>query len=300
MRPGELKERLRGVLSFAVTPFLENHDLDLDGLARNIAQMSQSGVDAIVVAGGVGEFYALTPEEYRHVIRIGVEAAEGRVPVLAGIGHSTRIACDLAAFAEEAGAAGIMVNPFYFAETEPQGHAEHYAALAKACSLGQIIFATRGFPYTPELLERLAEVESVVAVKDEVGDLKAFTASVDRLGDRLAWINGMAEPLLIPYVAAGATSFTTGLGNFAPEIPLAIYRAATEGDYEVVRRMVREWVSPIANLRAKRKGYHIAVIKEAMAMLGRPAGPCRLPLLPVAEADRAELRSLLEGLGVLA
>jgi len=299
MRPDELKARLKGVLSFAITPFTENHELNADGLASIIDGMCRSGVHVIVCGGGVGEFYTLTMEEYRKVIQTSVRAANGRVPILAGIGHSTRLACELARFAESQGASGLMINPFYFADPDLDGLFRHYEALAKVSSLGQIIFSTGQFSYTPELVERLAQIDNVIGLKDEVGDLKAFVATVDRLGDRLAWINGMAEPLTAAYFACGATSFTTGLANFAADIPLSVYRAAAARDYTTVRDLVRQKVTPIARLRAKRKGYSTAVLKEAMNLLGLPGGPCRLPLVPLLPEDREGLKSVLKDLALL-
>jgi len=299
MKPNELRRQLRGVLAFAITPFKDDFELDVKGLEKNIGAMCQSGVHMIVCAGGVAEFYSLNLEEYRQVIRTAVRVAEGRVPVLAGIGHSTRIACELARFAESEGASGLMINPFYFVEPDLEGLYKHYEALAEASSLGQIIFSTGHFAYTPELVERLAQIENVIGLKDEVGDLKTFVATVERVRDRLAWINGMAEPLITAYFACGATSFTTGIANFAPDIPLSVYRAAETGDYATVRKLVTSKVSAIARLRAKRKGYATAVLKEAMNLLGLPAGPCRLPLTPLLPEDRQALTTILRDLELL-
>jgi 5-dehydro-4-deoxyglucarate dehydratase len=299
MRPDELKGRLKGVLSFAITPFKENHELDVDGLAVVIENMCRSGVHFIVCAGGVGEFYALSMVEYRKVIRTSVRAANGRVPILAGIGHSTKLACELVRFAESEGVAGLMINPFYFADPDLDGLYRHYEALARVSSLGQIIFSTGQFVYTPELVERLVQINNVVGLKDEVGNLKTFVSTVERLGDRLAWINGMAEPLVTAYFACGATSFTTGLANFAPDIPISVYRAAAAKNYDAVRELVAQKVTRLARLRTRRKGYHTAVLKEAMTLLGLPAGPCRFPLMGLRSEDREELKGILQELRLL-
>jgi 5-dehydro-4-deoxyglucarate dehydratase len=96
-------------------------------------------------------------------------------------------------------------------------------------------------------------------LKDEVGNLKTFVTTVERLGDRLAWINGMAEPLVTAYFACGASSFTTGLANFVPDIPLSIYRAAAAKDYDAEADLAAQKVIPIARLRTKRRGYHTAL-----------------------------------------
>lgn len=296
MKPSELKERLAGVLAFNITPFKEDYSLDLDGLATLIDATSTSGVDAIVCTGGVGEFYALNAGEYKQVIRTTVEAACGRIPVIAGIGHTTAIACEMARFAEEVGADGLLINPPYFASPSLEGIYQHYQALGEVCSLGQIIFSTTQCAYPVEWVERLVDIPSVIGIKDEVGDIKSFVSMVERVGNRLAWINGMAEPLVPSYFASGATSFTTGIANFAPEIPIEIYHAARTGDFSTAQHLFSTKVSAIDRLRSKEKGYSIAVIKEAMAMLGLPSGPCRLPLTPLQPEDSKELRRILDSL----
>jgi 5-dehydro-4-deoxyglucarate dehydratase len=300
VRPSELKDALVGVMSFTVTPFTDDHALDLGALERHVDRMAESGVHQIAVAGAVGEFYALTFEEYTDVIRTALRAVAGRVPVLIGIGHSTRIAVELARCAAEEGAAGLLINPLYLAVPGDEGLRRHHEALAESADLGQVVFSTRGTPIGPETLERLAEVEHVVGLKDELGDLGLFLACVERLGERIAWIDGMAEPYASAYFASGATCFTTGLANFAPEIPLALYRAASAGDYESCNRIVRERVAGLAALRRRRPGYHTSVIKEASEILGQRVGPCRLPLVEMRPEDRAELERLLRALGLSA
>lgn len=299
MRPEQLKTCLKGVLAFVVTPFRENFELDLDGLGQTVERICRSGVDVIVCTGGVGEFYALNFEEYRQVIRTTVGAAQGRVPMVAGIGHSTGIACELARFAESAGASGLMIHPPYFVDPNLDGIHAHFKAVARASSLGQIVFSTGTFGFSPDLMLRLADIENVVGLKDEIGDLKTFVATVEALGDRLAWINGMAEPLAAAYFASGAGAFTTGLANFAPEIPLSILNAAKGNDWARLHHLVSAQVMPLARLRARRKGYSTVVIKEAMNLLHLPAGPCRLPLTPLLPPDRQELLQILRGLRLL-
>jgi 5-dehydro-4-deoxyglucarate dehydratase len=299
MRPEQLKARLRGVLAFVVTPFREDFELDLAGLEHTVERLCLSELDILVCTGGVGEFYALDLEEYRQVIRIAATAAQGRVPLVVGIGHSTRTACELARFAESAGASGLMIHPPYFVEPSLDGTYAHFESLARASRLGQIVFSTGNFVFSLEMIRRLAEIENVIGLKDEIGDLKTFVATVEALGNRMAWINGMAEPLAAAYFASGAIGFTTGLANFAPEIPLSILHAARENDVERLHRLVSTQAMPLARLRAKRKGYSIVVIKEAMNLLGLPAGPCRLPLTPLLPADREELIQILRGLRLL-
>lgn len=299
MNAEDLKRRLRGVLAFTPTPFTPDDRLDVDGLARHVDFLVRSGVDAVVVCGGVGEFSSLDLDEYRTAIRTAVEAAGARLPVVAGIGHGTRVASQLAQHAESVGAGGLMIHPFYFIEPSEDGVVRHYQAIARATRLGMIVYSTKGAIATPALVERLAEIATVVALKDEVGDIRMFIETVERLGPRMAWINGMAEMLAAPYFAAGAQAFTSGLVNFAPAISLAVWEAGASGRWKELHALVAHKVRPLAALRERRRGYAIAVVKEAMNLLGMPGGAVRSPLVPLAPEDREDLRVVLRDLGLL-
>ncbi len=299
MTPEDLKRKLRGVLAFAPTPFTPDDQVDREGLARHVDFLCRSGVHGIVVCGGTGEFFSLDLDEYRGVIRTAVEATRRRVPVLAGVGHSTRVACRLAGHADADGADGLMINPFYFVEPSDEGAVQHYRALAQSTGLGLMVFSTRGAVYTPAMVERLARIDSIVAFKDEYGDLKMFIETKERLGDRLAWINGMAETLAVPYFAAGAQAFTSGIVNFAPRLSLAVWEAGAAGRWEELHGLIAHKIRPLAALRERRKGYSIAVVKEAMNLLGMPGGAVRSPLLPLDPHDQEDLRTVLTELGLL-
>ncbi len=299
MTAEDLKRRLCGVLAFTPTPFTPDDRLDVDGLAAHVDFLVRSGAHAVVVCGGVGEFFSLTLDEYRAAIQTAVEAARGRLPVVAGIGHGTRTACELARYAESVGADGLMINPPYFIEPSEEGTVRHYQALAGATRLGMIVYSTKGAVATPTLMGRLAEIDTVVALKDEVGDIRMFLETVEKLGGRMAWINGMAEMLAGPYFAAGARAFTSGLVNFAPAISLAVWDAGRSGRWDELHALIADKVRPLAVLRERRRGYAITVVKEAMNLLGLPGGAVRLPLVPLAPEDRDDLRTVLRHLGLL-
>ncbi len=299
MTPEDLKRSLNGVLAFTPTPFTHDDRVDHDGLARHIDHLCITGVHGIVACGGTGEFFSLEMDEYRAVIRTVVEAARRRVPVLVGIGYSTRVACQLAQHAELVGADGLMVNPFYFVEPSEEGAFRHYQALARATGLGMMVFSTRGAVYTPAMVERLAEIDSVIAFKDEYGDIKMFIETKERLGDRMAWINGMAETVAGPYFAAGAKMFTSGIVNFAPHLSMAVWEAGTNASWDELNAIVAYKIRSLAALRERRKGYAISVVKEAMNMLRMPGGAVRPPLLPLTIEDREDLRKILEELELL-
>jgi 5-dehydro-4-deoxyglucarate dehydratase len=287
------------VIAFTPTPFTPDDRPDLDGLAKQVDFLVTSGANVVVVCGGVGEFFSLEIDEYRDCIEAGVQAAAGRVPLLVGIGHSTRIACGLAEHAASVGASGLMINPVYFIQPSEAGMLRHYRALASASGLGMMMFSTTGAVCTSAVVERLAEVEEVVALKDEYGDLKLFIETRERLGDRMTWINGMAEVLAAPYFGAGAQAFTSGIVNFAPQLTLDVWKAGAAGNWDELHRLVATKIRPLARLRERQRGYHITVVKEAMNLLGLPGGCVRSPLTPLAAADREELKQTLVALGLL-
>jgi 5-dehydro-4-deoxyglucarate dehydratase len=291
-----LKAVLRGVIAFAPTPFTDDDRVDLGELATRVTELGRSG-SPVAVCGAVGEYTALDLDEYRAVIRVATDAASGRFPVIVGIGHGTRIAAGLASDAARAGAAGLLINPFTFTDPSEQGLVDHYRTIEAAAGLGMVVFSTRGQVCSMSQLLRLVEVEAVVGLKDEWGDLRAFGEARERIGPRLAWINGMAEMQAAEYAALGADAMTSGLVNVAPELAMCAWDAATANRWEELRSYLAR-IRPFAALRAKRPGYSVAVIKEALAMLGRGSGAVRPPLSRLAPDDRAELRTLLPTLGV--
>ncbi len=283
---------LTGLMAFLPTAFTEDGTIDSAAIERQVEFLIDGGASSVVVAGGVGEFYSLSSIEHRTLLAAAHSAAADRVPVIAGIGHSTAIAADLAAQSSRHGADALMVNPLYFIRPELRGLVEHYRAIGAASDLPLIVFSTEGAVYGPDELEALATVPQVAAVKDEHGDVELFAASKARLGERYTWINGMAEPLAMQYAAAGAQAMTSGLANLDPGLSLGVWDAAVAGDRaRFDELMIR--AEPLLALRRRRPGYHITVLKEGMALLGRSAPLVRLPLLPLLSDERAELAAML-------
>jgi 5-dehydro-4-deoxyglucarate dehydratase len=290
---------LAGVLAFLPTPFWNDGGLDEAGIERQVDFLIRGGASVIVVAGGVGEFYALSADEHRRLVTLAVGAAGGRVPVIAGIGHSTEIATELGRQAVRAGASALMVNPLYFVQPELRGIVEHYRRIGAATETGLIIFNTAGAVYGPDELEALAAVPEAFAVKDEHGDIALFERSRERLGSRFTWINGMAEPRAWEYAAAGAEAMTSGVVNVDPEASIGIWAAAKAGDRTRYDALLRR-VEPILGLRRSRPGYHTTVLKEAMGILGRTSPQVRLPLVPLVEDERSQLQTILQAAGAVA
>ncbi len=301
--PDAIRPHLKGALAFPITPFAEDGTVDLDAIYDNGDFLADSGISAIVAPSGTGEIFALTPDEANAVVAKTVEAA-GDTPVIAAAGFGPRLGAEMAQFAEEAGAAAIMIVPPYYGKPDPEALIDYYADIASATSLGIIPYARDAALFTPRMVEKLVEaVPNVVAFKDGRGDVRLFQQIreyvSERLGpERLVWLAGTGDDLVGPYFAAGAEGFTSSLACFWPEASVELFRLASTGNYAGLSEYHARVVRPFYALRQRRPGYEVSVMKAAMEILGHKAGPARSPLANPGAEDRAELVRLLAELAV--
>lgn len=293
MSPGALRAALTGVIGFPVTPFRPDLSVDLDGLRGNLRAMLRQPLAAVVAAGGTGELYSLTPAEHLAVVRAVVAETAGRVPVIAGTGFNAALGADLAREAASSGADGILVFPPYYPSPEDEGVAAYYRAIAAATPLGMLIYSRDWFHPGAALVERLAEIPTLVAWKDGQGDTRRLQIIRQRVGDRLHWIGGAGDDLVPAYYAIGIRTFTSSVANVSPAISLQLHTAGAAGDAATLDRLMRDYVVPLYALRARRKGHEVTVMKELMNMVGLTGGSVRPPLVPLTAAELAEVRALL-------
>ncbi len=291
----DLRSRLRGVIAFPVTPFKEDLSLDVPGLRRNLQALFRHEFAAVVAAGGTGEMYSLTPGEQLEVVRATAEEAGGRVPVIAGVGFNPSLAVEMARQAERAGADAVLALPPYYAQADEEGLAAYYAAIGAATPLSLLVYSRDWVNPTPAWVERLAaNVPTLTAWKDGQGDIRRYQQIMGQVGDRLHWIGGAGDDCVPAYYSIGIRVYTSSIATVAPRLSLQLHDAAASGDAGRLRRLMDDYVIPLYALRARRKGYEVAVMKEMMNALGMAAGPVRPPLPPLRPADAADLRALLE------
>ncbi|MHB8653974.1 MAG: dihydrodipicolinate synthase family protein [Terriglobia bacterium] len=296
--PNELKAMLRGIIGFGVTPFHNDSTINQDALRQNAGQLTGT-CDVVVALGNNGEIFSLSPEEHQVVGRAVVEEVRGRKPVLVGVGFCVPVACELARAAEAYGADGVLALPPQYTNTTDDGLYEYYRSVSHATKLGVILFQTPALNFSPSLLRRLVAIPNIVGLKDEHGDMKQFIRQWDAVGDRMELLCGVGEILAPSYFALGVKAFTSGIVNFMPKTPLKILDHLRRGELEKAARVVESEAIAIYDLRARRPGYVVTVIKEAMNLCGMNAGPVRPPLAPMVEADRRDLRAELEKLGLV-
>ena len=302
--PEMLKARVRGVLAFPITPFVADGSVDLDAVRANASWLPDAGIDAIVSPSGTGEMFGLSPAECVDVTRATVEAIGGRIPVIASVGFGPRVAADLAREAEAAGADGILVLPPYYGTPDPIGLVEYYRAVAAATRLGVLPYARDAAVFTAEGVEQLArDTPNLIGFKDGRGDVRLFQRIrehvVERLGEeRLVWLAGAGDDLVAPYFAVGAEGYTSSLACFWPEASVELLQLARANDRPALASFHSRVVRPIYDLRQRRRGYEVTVMKAAMELLGHRAGPARPPLGNLRPAERDELADILARLGV--
>ncbi len=294
MTPDELRNKLSGVIAFPVTPFNADFSLDLAGLRRNVQFLLKHPICALVAAGGTGEFYSLTPAEHRAVVEATVAEAGGRAPVIAGVGINPQLAIELARQAEAAGADGILMFPPYYTNAHDDGLFEYYSAIASATSLGHFIYSRDWAALSSAMVERLSKIPNLVGLKDGQGDLRRLQTIMARVGDRLQWIGGVGDDLVPGYYALGIRCYTSSIANIAPRLSLQLHDRASALDAASLSRLMSNYVIPLYNIRARKRGYEVSVMKAAMTILGMPAGPVRPPLPAIRPEEENELRSLME------
>jgi 5-dehydro-4-deoxyglucarate dehydratase len=293
MHPNTLRNKLTGVIAFPVTPFKENLALDLPGLHHNLTKLLEHPISAIVVAGGTGELYSLTPAEYARVVELTTHAVEDRVPVIAGVGFGQRLAIEMAQSAAQAGADGILAFPPYYPHAEDEGLFEYYRAIGEATRLGMLIYSRDWASFSPSMVERLTVIPTFVAWKDGQGDIRGLQAIMNRVGDRLHWIGGAGDDMVAAYYSIGLRTFSSSVATVAPRLSLRLHELAEARNSEALTELLDSCVVPLYALRARRNGYEVSAMKAMMDMVGLNGGPVRPPLVGVSAEEEDELRAVL-------
>ncbi|MEQ1861977.1 MAG: dihydrodipicolinate synthase family protein, partial [Chthoniobacteraceae bacterium] len=268
--------------------------LDLPGFRKNLRRLAEHELCAIVVGAGTGEIHSLSTDEHSAVVKAAVAEIGGRRPVLAGVGFSPQTAIDMARASTAAGVDGILIfPPYYPGDPNDEGMHAYYAGVAAATKRGVIIYSRDYANFSPAAVERLAKIPNLVAFKDGQGDLRRYQQIIARVGDRLHWIGGAGDDLVPGYYTLGVRTYTSSIANVAPRMSLALHVAAASGDRATLDRLMREYVIPLYDFRARRKGYEVSVMKTLMDLQGQVGGRVRPPLNDVKPDEVRELRALL-------
>jgi 5-dehydro-4-deoxyglucarate dehydratase len=301
MNPQDLKTIVSsGLLSFPVTDFDEQGDFRPTTYIERLEWLAPYGATALFAAGGTGEFFSLTGDEYPAIIKTAVQTCRGKVPIIAGAGGPTRFAIACAQEAERQGAHGILLMPHYLTEAGQDGLIAHVEAVCKSVKFGVIVYNRNVCKLTPDSLAILADrCPNLIGFKDGVGDIETMVKIYQRMGDRFSYLGGLptAEVYAAAYKALGTPVYSSAVFNFIPKTAMDFYHAVATDDLKTQHRLLHDFFMPYLAIRDKMQGYAVSIVKAGAKIVGHDAGPVRAPLTDLKPAEMDELAALIKSLG---
>ncbi len=287
-----------GALSAIVTPFRDGV-VDEAALRDLIEWQIQGGIDGIFPCGSTGESATLTHAEHEQIIKLTVQQARKRVPVLAGTGsNSTAEAIRLTAFAREAGADGaVLISPYYNKPTQ-EGIFKHYKMIASSVDLPLVVYnipGRTGSNILPDTFARLSEIRNIVAIKESSGSMDQISDIGRLCGERLRILSG-DDSMTVPIMALGGKGVISVLSNVMPREMHELAAAALEGDYARARE-IHYQLLPL--MRALFLETNPIPVKQALAFMGKCSAELRMPLTPMSAAPAEKLRAAMKELRLL-
>ncbi|MGO2241831.1 MAG: 5-dehydro-4-deoxyglucarate dehydratase, partial [Halomonas sp.] len=210
-----------GLLSFPITDFDSQGRFDEASYRERLEWFISHDISAVFVAGGTGEFFSLSLDEYREVVRVAVEVIDGRLPVIASAGLSVEAGVAFAKAAEEAGADGILLMPPYLTECPQDGLVEYARQICDSTELNVIYYNRGNGIMTASSVQKLADhCPNLIGLKDGKGDIQALNKIIKTVGDRLSYIGGVptAEIFAEAYLSIGVNTYSSAVFNFVPDM----------------------------------------------------------------------------------
>ncbi|HZF96123.1 MAG TPA: dihydrodipicolinate synthase family protein [Allosphingosinicella sp.] len=283
-----------GVYPAATTQFTDDLSVDLTATVHVQRALVDDGVDGLILLGTCGENNSLEPEEKRAILAAAAGEVGGRVPLIAGVSElTTPRAIAFARDAEAMGVDALMLLPAMVYVPKPDELFEHFRAVAAATSLPIMLYnnppayrVTIGF----DVLERLADVPNVAAIKESAPDPRRFTDLYNRFGERFTLMAGL-DDVALEGLILGATGWVSGLTSAFPRESVALFAAVERGDLAAARAIYR-WFMPLLHLDAEHD--LVQSIKLAEQIMGRGSERVRMPRMPLTGARRAEVTAMVE------
>ena len=291
-----MNSRFHGAIPAMVTPFDSDYRLHEDRVRDLIEGYMAAGVHGISVAGSQGEFFMLSNEERLRLIEVTVEAVNRRVPVYAGTGAvTTNETIQLTKAAESLGAdIALLITP-YFIQPNDEELFEHFRAVSAATKLPLLLYNNpprTSVNISVSLFARCATLDNIAGIKDSSGDLTQFAEYMRTTGENKLGFSGR-DTLTLAMMMHGCAGAISPAANVFPELVVKQYELARDGQWDAARK-VHDILAPLRTAWAL--GSFPVVIKEAMSIVGRDAGPTRPPIAGLTPDARAQLTSVLDGI----
>lgn len=288
-----------GAYTALVTPFRDGK-IDEERFREHIEWQITEGIHGLVPCGTTGESATLTHDEHKEVIRICVEQANKRVPVLAGAGsNNTKEAVHLTQFAKDAGADGVLlISPYYNKPTQ-EGIYQHFKHIADTISIPMVLYnvpGRTGSNIMPSTVARLhKDIPQIVGIKEATGDLVQVSDLIEQCGTSLNVLSG-DDFTLLPLLSIGGVGVISVVSNLLPNKMASLCNAWKEGDIPTARKLHFE-MQPLN--RAMFMESNPIPVKTALALQGKMDTDFRLPMVPLAEENLEKLRAIMVDAGLL-
>ena len=297
MELAKIKSSLEdGLLSFPITDFNDEGEFNPETYTDRIEWFVGHDVSSVFVAGGTGEFFSLSANEYQQIVTIAAKTVAGRVPVISSVGRSIPEAIAFAKMAEQAGINALLLFPPYLTECLQDGLFQYAKTIIQNTSLPVIYYNRDNGVLSTDYIKQLAdECSNLTGLKDGTGNMQNLNDTIKTIGKRLSYIGGVptAEIIAEAYLSIGVNTYSSAAFNFVPELANRFYKSLRAGDTETVARITQQFYIPFVRLRSKKNGYAVSLIKAGAKIIGKSAGDVRPPLTMPTEADVKELERII-------
>ena len=288
----------KGSITALITPFTKGA-IDEAGFQSFVEWQIAEGTDGVVPCGTTGESPTLSHEEHNRVVELCVEAAKGKIPVIAGAGStSTSEAIALARHAKKAGADGILVVTPYYNKPTQEGLFQHFKAIHDAVDLPLVIYNIPGrsvVDMSLDTMARLAKLPNIVGVKDATGDLNRPVRGRALLGEDFAQLTG-DDGTCVAFLAHGGVGCISVSSNIAPRLCAELHDAWAAGNYARVFEL-RDLLMPLHDSMFVETSP--GPVKYASKLIGKTSGELRLPLVEVSDATKLKVEAAVKALGLI-
>ena len=295
----DFKNQLQGSMVALVTPMLADGEIDYPRLADLIDWHIEQGTHCLVAVGTTGESATLSMQEHSDVIRFFVKHVNGRIPVIAGTGaNNTKEAIHLTSEAKEAGAdCALLVAPYYNKPTQ-EGLYQHYKAIAEAVDMPQMLYNVPGrtvVDIAQETVERLANIDNIVAIKDATGSVERGKLLIEALGDRIVVLSG-DDGTALELMKHGAKGNISVTANIVPKAMSEVFSSALKGDFEAATK-AHDAIKPLHSLMFIESSP--IPVKYALNKMGKIEKGIRLPMVWLNEQYHDQVDAGLRATGLI-
>lgn len=282
-----------GVFPAVVTQMHEDQSLDFEASARHFEVLIESGISGLIVCGSLGENQCLQPEEKRAVLKLGIEVAAGRIPVLSGVAEmNTRAAIQYLRDGEALGAAGFMIMPPMVYKSDERETEHWFRSLGAATSLPWMLYNNPvGYntDVTPEMFARIADIPNLTSIKESSANPRRITELRNQVGDRYQLFTGV-DDLLLECAILGIDGWVAGSGIGFPKENQQIWDLTRAGKWDEARALYR-WAQPLNKLDTH--VHFVQYIKLLCQEAGLGKEWVREPRLPIAGAEREQVLKII-------